>query len=154
MQCFKFTSESQRFLSDRVEKLKLKADTDFVPRAKVQEFIGVPLEIGRGGSSAGWFSTRPRRKRGCLVARIYPGEFMGVEMVEGYLKSRYVTEKRPTKFSKANLPSFLSFPFLDFIPVIELRSCILTFVFDLELQDENGVLEDFGSCNILIWNCV
>lgn len=43
------------------------------------------------------------------------GEFMGVEMAEGYLKSRYVTEKRPTKFSKANLP-LLSFPSLHFIP--------------------------------------
>lgn len=43
------------------------------------------------------------------------GEFMGVEMAEGYLKSRYVTEKRPTKFSKANLQADPSSPSLPYI---------------------------------------
>lgn len=73
------------------------------------------------------------------------GEFMGVEMAEGYLKSRYVTEKRPTKFSKANLPAdpLLSFPSLPLFPyilslVIELL--ILTNLdFDLDFEDGNGI---------------
>lgn len=84
------------------------------------------------------------------------GEFMGVEMAEGYLKSRYVTEKRPTKFSKANLPadpSFLSLPSppsLHFIPRNSSFELWILTNLDLDLESMKMQLE----CNILIWNCI